>query len=80
MGHDTDAYLAALDPRAGSFRAAQRTELRNLAASERLEVAPFAEALGGPVLGEVPLLATDVHDLATLTDLRAHLLPTPSRI
>ncbi|MBP2361813.1 MULTISPECIES: hypothetical protein [Streptomyces] len=31
MEHDTDAYLAALDPRAGAFRAAQRTELRNLA-------------------------------------------------
>ncbi|MER5550704.1 hypothetical protein ABT001_03295 [Streptomyces sp. NPDC002793] len=31
MEHDTDAYLAALDPRAVSFRAAQRTELRNLA-------------------------------------------------
>ncbi|HWU05203.1 MAG TPA: hypothetical protein VN520_02140, partial [Streptomyces sp.] len=31
MEHDTEAYLAALDPRAASFRAAQRTELRNLA-------------------------------------------------
>ncbi|MEU0137449.1 hypothetical protein ABZ172_25980 [Streptomyces sp. NPDC006296] len=31
LAHDTDAYLAALDPRATSFRAAQRTELRNLA-------------------------------------------------
>lgn len=31
MGHDTDAYLAALDPEAASFRAAQRTELENLA-------------------------------------------------
>ncbi|MFF9686226.1 hypothetical protein [Streptomyces sp. NPDC014623] len=31
MEHDTDAYLAALDPRAASFRAAQRTELHNLA-------------------------------------------------
>ncbi|WP_406149804.1 hypothetical protein [Streptomyces sp. NBC_01012] len=31
MAHDTDAYLAGLDPRAASFRAAQRTELRNLA-------------------------------------------------
>lgn len=31
MEHDTDAYLAALDPRAASFRAAQRTELSNLA-------------------------------------------------
>ncbi|WP_322985614.1 hypothetical protein [Streptomyces sp. S584] len=31
MEHDTGAYLAALDPRATSFRAAQRTELRNLA-------------------------------------------------
>ncbi|MFC9945903.1 hypothetical protein [Streptomyces pratensis] len=31
MGHDTAAYLAALDPRAASFRAAQSAELRNLA-------------------------------------------------
>ncbi|MFB8031169.1 MULTISPECIES: hypothetical protein [unclassified Streptomyces] len=31
MEHDTGAYLAALDPRAASFRAAQRTELHNLA-------------------------------------------------
>ncbi|MFE7750490.1 hypothetical protein [Streptomyces sp. NPDC057428] len=30
MAHDADAYLAGLDPRAASFRAAQRTELRNL--------------------------------------------------
>ena len=51
-------------------------ELRGLAASEREEVAPLADALGGPVLGEVPLLATDVHDLTTLTALRAHLFPT----
>ncbi|MDQ0796806.1 hypothetical protein [Streptomyces sp. B1I3] len=31
MEQDTDAYLAELDPRAASFRAAQRTELGNLA-------------------------------------------------
>ncbi|MFC8590109.1 hypothetical protein [Streptomyces atroolivaceus] len=31
LRHDTDAYLDVLDPRAASFRAAQRTELRNLA-------------------------------------------------
>ncbi|MFJ8750691.1 hypothetical protein ACIREO_15335 [Streptomyces sp. NPDC102441] len=31
MEHDTDAYLAALDPGAASFRAAQRAELHNLA-------------------------------------------------
>ncbi len=31
MDHDTSAYLAALDPKAGAFRAAQRTELDNLA-------------------------------------------------
>ncbi|MFJ8884433.1 hypothetical protein ACIRJR_13615 [Streptomyces sp. NPDC102402] len=30
MEHDTAAYLAALDPGAASFRAAQRTELHNL--------------------------------------------------
>jgi hypothetical protein len=31
LEHDTDAYLAALDPQAPAFRAAQRTELGNLA-------------------------------------------------
>ncbi|MEV0022073.1 hypothetical protein AB0H45_07560 [Streptomyces atroolivaceus] len=31
LRHDTDAYLDVLDPRAASFRAAQRTELHNLA-------------------------------------------------
>lgn len=31
MGHDTGAYLAAIDPEATSFRVAQRTELENLA-------------------------------------------------
>ncbi|MFJ8866141.1 hypothetical protein ACIRD6_10370 [Streptomyces sp. NPDC102473] len=31
MEHDDDAYLAVLDPRATSFRAAQRTELHHLA-------------------------------------------------
>ncbi|MFF2732893.1 hypothetical protein ACFVS9_33960 [Streptomyces sp. NPDC058008] len=31
LEHDTDAYMAALDPRAATFRAAQRTELENLA-------------------------------------------------
>ncbi|MEV6264193.1 hypothetical protein AB0M42_26090 [Streptomyces sp. NPDC051784] len=31
LAHDTGAYLAALDPRATSFRAAQSAELRNLA-------------------------------------------------
>lgn len=50
-------------------------ELHRLAAAEHEELAPFAAALDGPVLGELPLLATDVHDLTTLTTLRAHLFP-----
>ena len=50
-------------------------ELRRLGEAEREEVAPFAAVLGGPVIGEVPLLPTDVHDLTTLTELRTHLFP-----
>ncbi len=50
-------------------------ELRRLAESEREELAPFAEALGGPPLGEVPLLESDVHDLAALAEVRRHLFP-----
>ncbi len=50
-------------------------ELRRLAESEREELAPFAEALGGPPLGEVPLLEGDVHDLAGLAEVRRHLFP-----
>jgi anion-transporting ArsA/GET3 family ATPase len=50
-------------------------ELRELAESERDELAPFAEALGGLPLGEVPLLAGDVHDLAALAHIRTHLFP-----
>jgi len=48
-------------------------ELRALAESERAELAPFADALDGLPLGEVPLLPGDVHDLTTLTHIRAHL-------
>ncbi|MBM7438485.1 hypothetical protein [Streptomyces sp. HB132] len=59
MGHDTDAYLAALDPRAGSFRAAQRTELRNLAdvplASWTYEVEGVSDEAAGRVTAEVEL-------------------------
>lgn len=54
-------------------------ELRRLAAAERVELVPFAGALGGPVLGELPLLPTDVHDLTTLAVLRTHLFPPGPR-
>lgn len=61
------------DDRAALWR--NVAELRLLAGSERTELAPFAEALGGPPVGEVPLLGGDVHDLAALTEVRAHLFP-----
>jgi hypothetical protein len=40
-------------------------------------LAPFAELLGDEPLGRVPLLAGDVHDLATLGEIRRHLFPAP---
>ncbi|MEU7079959.1 hypothetical protein ACFRAA_34335 [[Kitasatospora] papulosa] len=59
LAHDTDAYLAALDPRATSFRAAQRTELRNLAdvplESWAYEVKDVREAAADRVTAEVEL-------------------------
>ncbi|MFD9290486.1 hypothetical protein ACFWBV_19820 [Streptomyces sp. NPDC060030] len=59
MAHDTDAYLAALDPRATSFRAAQRTELRNLAdvplESWAYDVKDVKDGTGDRVTAEVEL-------------------------
>ncbi|WP_031100832.1 hypothetical protein [Streptomyces sp. NRRL S-15] len=59
LGHDTGAYLAALDPRAASFRAAQRTELRNLAdvplESWAYKVKDVTDEAGGRVTAEVEL-------------------------
>ncbi|MDQ3469602.1 MAG: AAA family ATPase [Actinomycetota bacterium] len=48
-------------------------ELRAFAAAEQAELAPFTEALAGAPIGHVPLLAGDVHDLATLSEIRHHL-------
>ncbi|MFV0306644.1 MAG: ArsA family ATPase [Desertimonas sp.] len=77
--------IAAAGVRADEARAAGQTSLAGLwdnvaelcwlADTERDEIAPFLDALGGPILGEVPLLASDVHDLATLSELRTHLFP-----
>jgi anion-transporting ArsA/GET3 family ATPase len=53
-------------------------ELRALAEAAEEELAPFAELLGDEPLGKVPLLAGDVHDLATLAEVRRHLFPEPS--
>lgn len=50
-------------------------ELRALAESAGEELAPFADLLGGEPLGTVPLLASDVHDLASLDEIRGHLFP-----
>jgi len=61
----TDPQLAAL------WR--NVAELRTFAAAEQAELAPFAKALDGSPIGRVPLLADDVHDLATLSQLRTHL-------
>ena len=53
-------------------------ELRALAEAAEQELAPFAELLDEGPLGRVPLLAGDVHDLATLEEIRRHLFPTSS--
>ncbi len=53
-------------------------ELRDLAEAARAELAPFAALLDGGPLIEVPLLAGDVHDLAGLDEVRAHLFDEPA--
>jgi anion-transporting ArsA/GET3 family ATPase len=53
-------------------------ELRTIAESERAALAPLSERVGGDSLVEVPLLPTDVHDLAALTHLADHLFPSTS--
>ena len=50
-------------------------ELRALAESAADELAPFAELLGSEPFASVPLLPGDVHDLATLTEIRRYLFP-----
>ncbi len=80
-GTAADAAAAADEAEAGgdADRAAlwrNVAELQALADAAEQELAPFAELLGDQPLGLVPLLAGDVHDLATLTEVRRHLFPT----
>ena len=66
------AATAATDPQLAALWR-NVAELRTFAAAEQAELAPFVKALGGSPVGHVPLLAGDVHDLATLSELRTHL-------
>jgi len=50
-------------------------QLRALAEAAREELAPLAELLADTPLVTVPLLSGDVHDLATLDEIRGHLFP-----
>jgi anion-transporting ArsA/GET3 family ATPase len=50
-------------------------DLRTIAEAERAALAPLVDRVGDATLVEVPLLATDVHDLDALTILRASLFP-----
>ncbi|MFE9824670.1 hypothetical protein ACFYSH_21465 [Streptomyces sp. NPDC005791] len=75
MGHDTDAYLAAIDPRAASFRAAQRTELHNLAdvplESWAYEVRDVTDAGADRVIAEVELrYRIKGYDMASMSSSR----------
>jgi anion-transporting ArsA/GET3 family ATPase len=60
---------------------ANLAELRSVAERERSEVDAqlTPSAAERALVVEVPLLATDVHDLATLDHLIGHLFPSPSR-
>jgi anion-transporting ArsA/GET3 family ATPase len=52
---------------------ANLAELRTIAAAERAEIAPLRAAVGAVPVVEVPLLDDDVHDLAGLEQIAAHL-------
>ena len=54
---------------------ANLAELRTIAEAERVALAPLVERVGDATLAEVPLLPTDVHDLAALEHLATHLFP-----
>ena len=51
-------------------------ELRTIAEAERAALAPLIERVGDATLVEIPLLPTDVHDLAALQHLATHLFPS----
>jgi len=48
-------------------------DLRTVAEAERRELQPLADRVGADAIVEVPLLPSDVHDVAALTLLGAHL-------
>jgi len=52
---------------------ANLAELRTVADAERRELQPLADRVGSDAIVEVPLLPSDVHDVAALTHLGAHL-------
>jgi anion-transporting ArsA/GET3 family ATPase len=52
-------------------------EMRSIADAQLAELAPLIERVGVERLVAVPLLPTDVHDVAALELLGAHLFPTP---
>jgi len=51
-------------------------ELRSIATAERAELAPLVDRVGADSIVEVPLLPEDVHDVAALKVLGAHLFAT----
>ncbi|MEJ7801255.1 MAG: ArsA-related P-loop ATPase [Ilumatobacter sp.] len=51
-------------------------ELRSIATAERAELATLVDRVGADSIVEVPLLPEDVHDVAALTVLGAHLFAT----
>lgn len=52
---------------------ANLAELRSIAADERSQLAPLLQRVGAGSITEVPLLPSDVHDVAALHALGAHL-------
>lgn len=54
---------------------ANLAELRTIAEAERAALAPLVDRVGDATLVEIPLLPTDVHDLAALDHLATHLFP-----
>jgi hypothetical protein len=52
-------------------------DLQSLAEAAAAELEPFAALLDEGPLTTVPLLSGDVHDLAGLEEIRAHVFPAP---
>lgn len=71
------AAKAAASPAGSDVGALWRNlaELRTIAEAERAALAPLVARVGDATLVEVPLLATDVHDLDALAILRSSLFP-----